>query len=138
MSQNAPPSPPPAMVPWMIWFAILAGFLVIQFMIGGGLPSGEDKGEAPMGIVAVALGAVLISLVIRFFMLPRKSAPERQFPLMVVGLALAESCGLFGMFLVPDDYPQTKLILFMAAVVGIFLHAPVYMRERKAGSSYQR
>jgi hypothetical protein len=43
MSQAAPNK---TLVLWVIWLAFLVALFKFQFIIGGGLPSGEDDGMA--------------------------------------------------------------------------------------------
>jgi hypothetical protein len=138
MNQTSGPQQPQILVAWIIWFSILMGLLMIQFFIGGGIPSGEDQGPPPSSMLMICAGALLASLIVRFLILPSRKTLGQQLPLMVVGLALAEVCGFLGIFLIPSDYPQTKLWLFIAAVSGILCHAPFYAKGAKAGDPYQQ
>jgi len=123
-------NPAPALTCWMIWFGILAGMMMIQFFVGHGIPSGPDQGTPPMVLVTVALGAAVISLAIRVRVLPGARTPEEKLKWMIVGLALAEGCGINGIFLIPSEFPHTKLIILIAAVTAILVQAPVYANEK--------
>ncbi len=129
-SQQELPKPPPALVFWIIWFAILNGLVMIQFMVGGGIPKGEDQGRPPTQMLAIAAGLGLVALSIRFLWIPRIDAVVRKLPAMIVGLALSEAIGFVGIFGVGKEFPATRQALFVAAVACIVSLAPVYAKPR--------
>jgi hypothetical protein len=138
MNQTSGPQQPQIIVPWILWFSILMGLFMVQFFVGGGIPSGPDKGAPPTTMLMICAGALLASLIVRFVILPSRKTLEQQLPLMLVGLALAEGCGFLGIFAIPSAFPQTKLWLFIAAVVGVVSHAPVYVKRESPGDRYQK
>jgi hypothetical protein len=127
---------PPAIIFWILWFAILSGLLVIQFLAGGGIPSGRDQGEAPVLFQAIALGMAMAAMAVRFMVIPRISRVAAKLPAMIVGLALSEGIGIFGMFLVPPQHGTTKLFMLAISIACIVLFAPVYAME-KSGDSFR-
>lgn len=80
----------------VLWLAILGGLVVIYFFLGqrGGA---QDAGGSLIGLVG--LGPLLVSIVIRWLVLPRYMDAARALPLFIVGLATAEACGILGIFL---------------------------------------
>jgi hypothetical protein len=57
--------------------------------------------------------------------LPRFSDLKRAFPMFIAGLALAEACGLLGIFLggvYKDD-------LFLLGVLGIIQYVPLFAKQ---------
>jgi hypothetical protein len=48
---------------------------------------------------------------------------------MVIGLALSEGAGIFGIFLVPHDQPETKLLVFLLSLFSVLQFVPLYARE---------
>lgn len=117
-------------VSWIIWFSILNGLVMIQFFAGGGIPQGENQGNPPVMFMGVAAVLALVALTIRFVVIPQIMNPAKKLPVMVVGLALSELIGFVGMFVVGKDFPETRLALFVSAIVCILSFAPFYMRSR--------
>lgn len=135
---NGQSPPPQALVFWIIWFAILAGFVMIQVFAGGGIPTGKELEPAPlwMKVIPVVMGTA--ALAVRFFVLPRIKALPARLPPMIIGLALAEAAGIVGAFLIDGRHGATRLTVFLLAVVCIILQAPVYTLGGKPDDHYQR
>ncbi|MDP4781526.1 MAG: hypothetical protein NWR51_10605 [Akkermansiaceae bacterium] len=132
--ENRNAKPPSAIVFWVIWFAILNGLFIILFFAAGGIPEGKNQGEAPLAFVAVAGLLILIAMSIRFFVIPKLDSYEKLLPAMIVGLALAESVGIIGMFVIGKEFPETQLALFVVSVSAVVTFAPFYvsgLAERK-------
>lgn len=119
--------PPTVIVFWAIWFAIFNGLFILQFFAAGGIPEGKNQGEAPLLLVAVAGGLALASMAIRFLVIPRMDSLVKLMPAMVVGLALAESVGILGMFVIGKEFPETRLALFVTSVSAVAVFAPFYV-----------
>lgn len=128
--------PPQALVFWILWFAILQGLVVIQFFVGGGIPTGEDQGNPPVWAVAVATVLALAALAIRFTLIPQIKTVSKMLPAMIVGLALSEAVGFVGMFGVGREFPKTQLVMLVVAVSCIVCLAPVYAKERQQDGRY--
>ncbi len=126
--------PPAVLVFWIIWFAILQGLVLIQFLVGGGIPKGEDLGNPPSLFVAIAGGLALAALVVRFVVIPKIKSVAKMLPAMIIGLALAEAVGLVGMFLIGREFPTTRLSLFVLSLSCIVSLAPIYAKPRREDS----
>jgi hypothetical protein len=120
------PRQPAALVFWIIWFAILQGLVMIQFVVGAGIPQGADQGTPPPWYVGVAGGLAVAALAIRFFLIPKLDSVSKKLPAMIVGLALSEAVGFAGIFLIGKEFPSTRLQLFGLAVACVMSFAPVY------------
>jgi hypothetical protein len=109
-------SRPPAMVWWLIWFAILGAFLVTCTIFVHAVTPVTTDGM--LGLVAAA--PLVTAAVVRFAILPAARDNQKRFVLFIVGLALSESTGLIAVILggPARDY------LAAAAIVLIVLHAP--------------
>lgn len=115
---TGPPRETPSLVVWwIIWSAILSGLVITYMALQG--PSSASSGA---GIRYAPLVPLLLATVIRWLLLPRMVDGIRAFPLFVVGLALAESCGILGIFLTPD-LSQTY---FLLGVCGITQFVPTF------------
>lgn len=129
MSMTGPtPSENPAakqmlLIWWLIWAAVLVGLLVIYFALGRGpIKPSPDKDVLKN---LVGLVPLFVSIVIRWLVLPRFDSLQRALPLYVVGLALAETCGILGIFLggaYRDD-------LFVLGVLGVTQFVPIFARK---------
>jgi hypothetical protein len=120
---------PPAIIFWVIWFAILSGLLVMQFFLGGGVPTGRNAPDASIpGIVFVPLGEVLLATLVRGLVLPRFVELPKKFVWMIIGLSLSEGAGILGIFLLPGDQPETKLLVFLLSLFSVLQFIPLYAR----------
>jgi hypothetical protein len=109
---------------WIVWASILAGLVVIYLFLGRKpLPANMPLEQSLAGLAG--LGPLFISVVIRWLVLPRATDPNRAFVLFIVGLAMAEGCGLLGIFL-GGPYRDS---LFLLGVLGITQYVPFYARK---------
>ncbi len=116
--QQANP-PPKALIFWILWFAILSGLVIIQVVIPAST-SPVPASPAPLKYLPVI--PLLVSAAIRWLLLPRVTDIQKALGLFIAGLAMAEGCGILGMFVVPEMRP-TYLLL---AVLGILQFAPFF------------
>jgi hypothetical protein len=108
---------------WIIWAAILSGLVVIYAVLGRAPAAPPPPGANPLSGLS-GLAPLFVSIIIRWLVLPRCSGLARALPLFVAGLALAEACGLLGIFLggaYKDD-------LFLLAVLGIVQYVPFFAK----------
>jgi hypothetical protein len=109
---------------WIVWASILIGLVVIYLFLGRGpLPTDLPLKQSLTGLVG--LGPLFVSVVIRWLVLPRSTDPNRAFVLFIVGLAMAEACGLIGTFL-GGPYRDS---LFLLGVLGITQYVPFYAKK---------
>lgn len=101
---------------------------MIQLFIGGGIPSGSNLREPPLLPLIIASILTVLSIAIRFILIPKATELVKLLPLMIIGLALAEGVGFMGLFLLTKDFPETQLIIFATSVICIILYAPVYAK----------
>ena len=125
--EDSPPQPPTTLVFWIVWFAILNGLLMIQFFVGGGIPSGVDQGNPPLILLGVGAGLVVVALGIRVLLLPRLQETSKKLPAMVVGLALSDGVGMLGVFGLGKEFAASRLALFLMSIGCILSFAPVYV-----------
>jgi len=123
------PNSPNAIVFWIIWFAIFNGLFIMQFLAAGGIPKGSNDGDAPVGIIGIAAMLAVVSVAIRFLLIPKVKDPAKLLPVMVLGLAMAESIGIIGMFAVGKEFPETRIALFVTSVSAVTVFAPVYVHS---------
>lgn len=131
-------SPPIQLTAWILWFAILTGFLIIQVILGGGLPSGSNDGTPPPLQQYLPAVPAFLALVVRFLVIPRISSPQAKLPVLLVGLALAESTGLLGIFFVEKTYASTQLTFFILAILAILAMAPIYLKSNPDHNPFTR
>ena len=110
---NEQPAPPAAIVFWVIWFAIFNGLFILLFFVGGGIPKGQNEGDAPLALIAVAGALASVSMVIRFIVIPKLNAIEKLLPAMIIGLALAESVGIVGIFVIGKEFRPISVVLMV-------------------------
>ena len=149
MIAKVPGTPTPqqqALVLWVIWFSILSAIVIIPVFAGGGWPSGEDRSSFSDPVFLAALGAFLASLAVRVFVLPKQSSPEKQVPVAIIGMALAEGAMMLGTFVLPKDAVSAKQSLLVLAALGVISYIPLYAGRKpeprrhglSGGDGYQR
>jgi hypothetical protein len=114
---------PPLMIWWIIWGAILSGLVLIYLVLGRGPVKPVAAGNQLVNLVGMI--PLFLSIIIRWLVLPRYGDPARAFPVYIAGLALAEACGILGIFLggpYRDD-------LFLLGVFGIVQFVPLFVRR---------
>ena len=120
---------PDQLIAWVIWGAILMGLFVLQFFIGGGIPTGDQMENPPTVMSLICIAGVAIGTLIRWLVIPKLNDNLKLLPAMIVGLALCESSGLLQMFLLGKEYPDTQKLIFVLAVLGVVQFAPTYFKK---------
>ena len=109
---------------WIIWAATLSGLVMIYLLLAQGRPlppaSAENSLQGLIGFVPL-----FVSIVLRWLVLPRLTEPARAFVFFIAGVALAEACGLLGIFL-GGPYRDS---LFVLGVLGVTQYVPFYARK---------
>ncbi len=107
---------------WIVWAAPLLGLIAINSMIHPTPAPDLVKNPLPhlVGLVPLAL-----SIIIRWLVLPRSNEVRRTFVLFVLGVALAEGCGLLGVFM-GGVYRNDLLAL---GLLGIGQFVPFFARR---------
>lgn len=109
---------------WILWAGILVGLCLIYFFLGRTKPLPAPS-SADLLVNLVGFVPLFVSIVIRWLVLPRYTDPGRALVLFIIGLALAESCGMMGIFL-GGPYRDA---LFVLGVLGITQYAPFYAKK---------
>src|SRR3954465_10069846 len=82
---------------WTIWFSLLMGLGTIYSTFRQ-VPM--PQGRTPNLLIdLMGLVPLFISIIIRWLVLPRFSSYMAAFVMFIAGLALAEMCGMLGIFL---------------------------------------
>lgn len=115
------------MVVWAIWFSMLISPIVLQFVMGGGIPVGESEDSLPLPSSAIAAFLLLASLSLRWLVLARLRSFQLILPLLIVGMTLAEAAVLVEIFLIPQDFPTTRLVIALSALFIMLQYFPIYM-----------
>jgi len=109
---------------WIIWASVLSGLVLIYLLLAQGKPLPPVSRENPLqGLIGLV--PLFVSIVIRWLVLPRQTVEGRALVLFIVGLALAEGCGLLGIFL-GGPYRDS---LFVLGVLGITQYVPFYAKK---------
>jgi len=109
---------------WILWASILVGLCVIYLVLGRTKPL-PPPSSADLLINLVGFVPLFVSIVIRWLVLPRYTDPARAFVVFIIGLSLAEGCGIIGIFL-GGPYRDA---LFVLGVLGITQYAPFYAKK---------
>lgn len=111
------------MIWWIVWSVILTGLILIYLFFGRGSLKPGTGADVLVNLSGVV--PLFLSIIIRWLVLPRYNDLARAFPMFVIGLALAEGCGLLGIFLggvYRDD-------LFLLGVLGVTQYVPLFAKK---------
>lgn len=112
------------MVWWIIWASMLTGLVALYFSLRlPPLPTNPTQETAITGLIGLV--PLFVSIIIRWLVLPRYNDLMRAFPMFIAGLALAEACGLLGIFLggpFRDD-------VFLLGVLGLAQFVPLFAKK---------
>ena len=112
------------MVWWIVWAAMLINLVVLHLALGRApLPISPTPDDALLNLVGLV--PLFVSIIIRWLVLPRYHDLTRAFPMFIAGLALAEGCGILGIFLggpFRDD-------VFLLGALGIAQFVPVFAKK---------
>jgi hypothetical protein len=111
--------PPSIVAWWIIWAVIIAGLTALYFTLG------QRPSSTPGDVIVLRylpLAPLALAVAVRWLILPRFTECLRAFPIFIVGLALAEGCGILGIFLVPD----LAATYYVLALFGLLQFAPFF------------
>jgi len=110
---------------WILWGAVLSGLTILFFSLGRApaVPTEVAREKMLTGMIGVV--PLFISVVIRWLVLPRYTEMNRAFVMFIIGLALAEACGLLGIFF----GGQYRNDLFLLGIFGIAQYVPIFARN---------
>ena len=120
---------PDQLIAWVLWGAILMGLFVLQFFIGGGIPTGDQMENPPTVMSLICIACVAIGTLIRWLVIPKLNDNLKLLRAMIVGLALCEGSGLPQISLLRKEYPDTQKLIFVLAVLGVVQFAPTYFKK---------
>jgi len=135
MSTPASQSPPKPVIFWIIWAVILSGLPMIYLFLGQtgtsvASSSTQNTGSLPLGLIA-ALPPLFCSIIVRWAVLPRMGQASKALVVFVMGLALAESCGIVGIILGGEH----KNLLFLAGFLAVLQYIPLFASRFSQESS---
>lgn len=109
---------------WIVWAASLPWVALLQVVIprSAAVPATQ---AADLLVQLAGVVPLFVSIVIRWLALPRFTSLTGAFPLYLAGLALAETCGMLGIFL-GGPYRDA---LFLLSGLGLLQFAPLFARQ---------
>lgn len=114
--------PDPALIEWIVWSAIATGLIII-YLSAGQRPPSPSTNTTPPAVAFVGLVPLAFSTALRWVLLPRIAEPPKRLTLFILGVAMAEGCGVFGIFL---GGPH-KDTLFTLSLLGIAQFFPAFL-----------
>jgi hypothetical protein len=110
------------MLLWIIWASSLGFLGILCLVLGHGAAS--PAGNPAVNLVGFV--PLFVSIVIRWLVLPRSGAqPGALLVMVVIGTALAETCGILGLLL-GGPYRQD---LFILGMLGVAQFVPIFARR---------
>lgn len=108
-----------------IWFSILFGVLVIQFVLGGGFSafSGEMEIKS-IPLMLVGLFPLVIGVLGRMVVIPGARNDTDFITRLIICLALCEAPFFIGLFVMAPDYAAEKAFALFGSVLGLLILFP--------------
>ena len=126
MSMEPPPPPPPVTPPqlvwWVLWFAILNSLMLASFLLGRKSGTPVPAVSPPAVVEFAGLVPLAGSVILRWAVVPRLGRAQAVLAVFILGLALAEACGIMGTIL---GRIHTKDMVTLG-MLGILQWAPVF------------
>jgi hypothetical protein len=110
---------------WAIWGATTSFLLLLYFVFAFGKPMPVNASTSDLPRHLAGIVPLFLSIVIRWLILPRYTEEGRALVLFIVGVALAEACGILGLFL-GGPYRDSLWVLGLLAVGQ---YVPFYARK---------
>jgi hypothetical protein len=110
------------MVWWILWAAFQVGIVIIYRTLSGALPQPPTEPVDSSAWLA-GFAPLTISVIIRWFVLPRARTAQSALPVFIIGIAMAESATFFGLYI----FPAHRQELFMWSALGIFQFIPYFV-----------
>lgn len=113
---------PQLLVWWVLWAAFQSGVFMFDFFLVN-----RDSTPAPdtSPIWMAAALPFVMSVVIRWGVLPRFNNAQQALPVFIVGIACAEMTCFLGIFI----FPAHQRELFILSVLGIAQYIPIFARR---------
>ncbi len=106
---------------WAIWFALISGVLVIHFAIASPEWETISRGiESPLWLLALL--PLAVSALVRWLLLPRFTTAHSALPVFIIGMALAESVAIAGIFV----FSGHRAELVVLGLLGIAQFMPLF------------
>lgn len=102
-----------------LWVGLLAGLVVLRVFLGSGSEAAPADVEASL-LALSGLVPLVVSIVVRWLVLPRFTDAAKALPVFIIGIGTAEACGVFGIFF---GGPWSDHLLGLG-LLGIVQYAP--------------
>jgi hypothetical protein len=103
---------------WVLWASFQAGIFLIYHFIR----TPDQPAPDPTPVWLAGAGPFVLSVAMRWLVLPRVASVQLAFPLFIVGISLAEATCFLGLFIFPAHRTQ----LFCLSAAGIFQFVPTF------------
>ncbi len=105
---------------WILWVAVLAALVILYVFLGRGPLPPPSRSDLVVNLAGFV--PLFVSIVVRWLVLPRFTNLTTAFPMFIVGIALAEACGIMGIFL-GGPYRDA---LWVLGLLGIGQYVPLF------------
>jgi hypothetical protein len=115
---------PKRLVLWIIWFGITSGLCTLYFVVGRGTDIISSESNAALRFIPMA--PLALSVLVRFFLLPRIKSLSKVLPFYIIGLSMAEGSGIIAIFLLPHGDATSY---FTTALFVLVMYVPLFANK---------
>jgi len=119
---------PKRFVLWILWFVITGGLCTIYFFLGRNSTVSISNGNEVLRFIP--LMPLMLSLVVRIFLLPKFKSLTKVLPIYIIGLSMAEGAGFIAIFLLPH---ADAVNYFTTAVIVLLMYVPLFASNLEEG-----
>ena len=124
--QSKPAVQVPAFIWWILWAGVTTGLGLVYFTLGRSpVPDSTESAEIVPYLIT---GMLFASCVVRWLVLPRITLRQQALPVFILGMALAEGCGLLAIFLLRENRDSFLTLAFL----GLAQYAPLFVSRFEA------
>ncbi|HYC71558.1 MAG TPA: hypothetical protein VEB66_10155 [Opitutaceae bacterium] len=87
----------PKFVYLIIWSTVLGGLVAVYLLFAREREAAPRDGTG-LTLAVSAVAPLLVSIVVRWLVLPKHTDARKALPLFIIGLATGEACGILGIF----------------------------------------
>lgn len=116
----------------VIWMALSSSCFVYPILLEGGLPlKFNDQGIQLQFAVFMSFGSWSIATLIRWIVIPKLSRYSTLLGFFIAGLAFTEASIIYGIFLLTEDYPNEKALIFWITILCMVQFFPLLLNQGK-------
>ena len=116
-----------------IWAALSSSCCIYPIFLDDGLPLHfNDQGIQLHFALIMSFASWSVATVIRWIVIPKLTSYPKVIGFFIAGLAFTEATIFYSIFLLGDDQPNEKALIFWLAIVCMAQFFPMFLNQGKS------